>query len=408
VKHSRLLRVAALVVLAATVAACSKNKRADKPAELVSFQSSARIQRVWSANVGSSAPKLRLGLSLAAAGDALFVANHNGEVFAFNQANGRRLWRTATKLPLSGGPGAGEGLVVAGASHGDIIALDAATGAVKWKSFVNSEILAAPVIARQTVVVRLVDGRVVALRTDDGKQIWSAEEQVPRLSLRGTSRPTIANNLVLSGFDNGRVLALQLSDGGTVWDAAVSPPSGRTELERVNDIDTQILVQGNDVYAVAFQGKTARIDIETGQVVWTRDISSYSGLVPDADSLYVTSTDGAVQKVGNRNGVEAWKQEALRNRRLSPPAVLGDFVAVADFQGYVHFFDRETGALAGRTHPLSARVSAEPVVSGDTLFMLDAEGHVAALRATRVAAGAGTNTATGVLDAESKTPLRPR
>jgi outer membrane protein assembly factor BamB len=407
VKHSRLLRVAALVVLVATVAACSKNKRADKPAELVSFQSTARIERVWSASVGSSAPKLRLGLSLAAAGDALFVANHNGEVFAFNQANGRRLWRTATKLPLSGGPGAGEGLVVAGASHGDIIALDAATGAVKWKSFVNSEILAAPVIARQTVVVRLVDGRVVALRVEDGKQIWSAEEQVPRLSLRGTSRPTIANNLVLSGFDNGRVLALQLSDGGTVWDAAVSPPSGRTELERVNDIDTQILVQGNDVYAVAFQGKTARIDIETGQVVWTRDISSYSGLAPDADSLYVTSTDGAVQKVGNRNGVEAWKQEALRHRRLSPPAVLGDFVAAADFEGYVHFFDRATGALAGRTHPLTTRVSAEPVVSGDTLFMLDAAGNVVALRATAVAAGTGTNTNAQPSDSKPSA-LRPR
>jgi outer membrane protein assembly factor BamB len=248
----------------------------------------------------------------------------------------------------------------------------------------------------------------VALRAEDGKQVWSAEEQVPRLSLRGTSRPTIASNVVLSGFDNGRVLALALADGATVWDAAVSPPTGRTELERVNDIDTQVVVQGSDVYAVAFQGKAARIDMETGQVQWSRDISSYSGLVPDGDSLYVTSTDGSVQKVGNRSGVEAWKQQALRNRRLSPPAVLGSFVVVADYEGYVHFFDSATGTLAGRTHALNTRVTAEPVVSGETLFMLDAEGNLVALRASAVEAGKGTNTSVGPSDSSKPSVLRPR
>ncbi len=406
--NKRLLARTVLVAVLAAVAACSKSKRTDKPAELVAFQSSARIERVWSANVGDSAPKLRLGLALAAAGESLFVANHKGEVFAFNQANGRRLWRTATKLSLTGGPGVGEGLVVAGASHGDVVALDAATGEVKWKAYISSEILAAPVIANQLVVLRLVDGRVVALRAADGTQAWSAEQQVPRLSLRGTSRPTLAGNLVLSGFDNGRVLALQLADGNTVWDASVSPPTGRTELERVNDIDTQVAVQGPDAYVVTFQGKAARIDMETGEIVWTRDISSYSGLVPDETSLYITSTDGSVQKVENRNGVEAWKQQALLYRRLSPPAVIGELVAVADFDGYIHLLDRETGALAGRTHALSTRVSAQPIVSGDTLFMLDAAGNVVALRATRVAAGTGTNTSAGSADGNSPATLRPR
>jgi outer membrane protein assembly factor BamB len=168
-----------------------------------------------------------------------------------------------------------------------------------------------------------------------------------------------------------------------------------------------VVVQGNEAYVVTYQGKAARIDLETGQILWTRDISSYSGLAPDADSLYVTSTDGSVQKVGNRNGVEAWKQQVLRNRKLSPPAVLGGFLAVADYEGYVHFFDRETGTLAARTHPLSTRVSAEPVVSGDLLFMLDAAGNVVALRATAVAAGTGTNTNAQPSDSKPST-LRPR
>ncbi|MEJ0099356.1 MAG: outer membrane protein assembly factor BamB [Pseudomonadota bacterium] len=387
---ARLLRTCALTALAVLAAACSSDsKRADKPAKLTDFQSSAKVERLWRTSVGDSALKLRVGLSLATDGKAVFVANHDGKVFAYNPANGKQLWSTSTKLALTGGPGVGEGLVVAGGSHGNVVALDAATGAVKWKSYINSEILAAPAIARQVVVVRTVDGRVVALRAGDGTQMWSAEQQVPRLSLRGTARPIIVNDLVLCGFDNGRLMALQLNDGSSVWEASISPSAGRTELERLNDVDTQLQVQGNEVYVVNFHGKAARLDLETGQVQWSRDISSYSGLSLDADAVYLTSDDGSVQKLTNRSGVEMWKQVALSHRRLSAPALLGDVVVVGDLDGYIHFLDRGTGALAARTHDLSDRVSAQPLVVGDTVFILDASGHLVALRAKSVPVAAG-------------------
>jgi outer membrane protein assembly factor BamB len=376
-----LARTAALMALVALAACASKAKKAEQPAELVKFQSTATITRVWSASVGSSAPKLLLGLSLAAEGDALFAANHNGEVVALRQADGRRMWQTSTRLPLTGGPAAGEGLVVIGGSHGHVVALDAANGQIKWRSFINSELLSAPVVTKDVVVLRTVDGRIAALRTSDGVQAWSAEQQVPRLSLRGIARPIVAGELAISGFDNGRVMAVQLADGATAWDADVSPASGKTELERVNDVDTQVVAQGDSVYAVTFQGKAANIDLQTGQVQWTRDVSSYSGLALDDQNIYITTAEGSLVKLVARNGIEEWNSSVLARRRLSPPAVLGDLVAVGDYDGYVHFFDRRTGKLAGRIHALSKRVSAEPVVSGDTLYMLDAGGNIVALRA---------------------------
>jgi len=388
--HARFLRAALAVAVVALVAACATSKHSAKPAELTKFVSTARIERVWSAVVGAGEPKKRLGLSVAVAGDAVFVANHQGRVVAYNQASGKQLWSTATRLPLSGGPGAGDGLVVAGASHGDIIALDAATGAVKWKAYVNSEILSAPVIGKDIVALRTVDGRVVALRASDGTELWSNEQSPPRLSLRGTARPTIVGNFVISGFDNGRLQALQLSTGGTAWDAIVTNAGGKTELERLNDIDTQVAVQGNDIYVAGFQGKVARIDLESGETQWSRDASSYAGLAVDADSLYISTAAGTILKLASSNGLQAWEQTLLSNRRLSPPAVLGEFVVVADFEGYVHFFNRATGEPAGRVHSLTGRVTAVPVVAGDTVFLRDTEGRVVALRATLVEPGAGT------------------
>jgi outer membrane protein assembly factor BamB len=374
------LRWLGFAALATLLVACSKDKNQEKPTELTEFTSTAKVERVWSASVGAGAPRLRVGLEIAIAGDTVFAANHKGVVYAYDRATGKRRWDTKTKLPLTGGPGVGEGLVVAGASHGEIIALDAGTGAVRWKSQINSEILAGPTISGQAVLLRTTDGRVTALRVSDGTQLWSAEQAVPRLSLRGTTRPAVAGTLAVSGFDNGRVLALQLADGATVWDVSVSPPTGRTELDRLNDIDAAVEVAGNDIFAVTYQGKAVRIDRDTGQVLWSRDVSSYSGLALDEDSVYITSSSGELVKIGRRNGVEVWKQSVLSRRRLSAPAVLGEYVAVGDLDGYVHFFDRATGTLAARIRPFRDAVAAPLVSSGDAVFALDGKGKLVALR----------------------------
>jgi outer membrane protein assembly factor BamB len=361
------------------LAACDKDKF-DPPAELTEFHSTAKVEHAWSAGVGGGKPALRLGLGLALDGDRVFAAGHNGDVVAYDVLTGRRLWQTDTKLDLTGGPGAGSGLVVAGASHGDLVALDAATGERKWKTHINSEILSAPAITADLVLLRTVDGRLSAFKSSDGTLLWSAEQQVPRLSLRGAAAPAVGGDLVVSGFDNGRVMAVQLRNGDTLWDVSVAPPSGKSELERLNDIDTQVKIVDDDIYAVTFQGKVARIDRDTGQMQWSRDMSSYSGLATDEDGLYVTSAQGSVVKIGRRTGVETWKQDVLKNRRLSPPVIVGSLVAVVDLQGYVHFLDAGSGQLAARIKSGGDRVTAAPVVSGNTVIVIDNDGHISALR----------------------------
>src|SRR5690606_7359905 len=259
----KLSRLAPLGLLG-LLAACASNDTLP-PAELTEFRSTADIERVWSASMPKPDARLRLGLGVAAIGESIVAAGHGGDVIAFNRADGRRLWRTNTRLALTGGPGAGENLVVVGSNSGDIVALDAATGEERWKTRINSEILAAPFIARGTVLVRLVDGRLVALRASDGSQVWSLEEEVPRLSMRGTSRPLITGELAVAGFDNGRVLAVQLGDGATAWELTVAPPTGRSELERLVDIDTELMARDNQVYVVTYQGRAASLDAATGE-----------------------------------------------------------------------------------------------------------------------------------------------
>lgn len=375
----RLTRRLAPLVLVALVAACADKDKA-KPAELIEFRSTADLQRVWSVNLGGNEPRLRLGLGVDVEGEVIYVASYGGAVLALNRDDGRRIWRVDSRLNLSGGPGVGDGLVVVGSANGDILALDAATGEERWKTRVNSEILSSPDVGGGMVVLRTGDGRLVALRARDGQQEWAVEQEVPRLSLRGTGRPLVSGGLAVAGFDNGRVVATQLVDGFTVWENIVAQPAGRTELDRLVDIDTAIVDSGSELYVVTYQGKAARVDRDTGTPLWSRDVSSYSGLTIDEGGVYVSTADGDLVKLDRRTGVEIWKQSVLVRRRLSPPGLLGNLVAVADFEGYVHFFDRETGEPAARLRPVQARVSAPPVVSGDKLVVMDAEGRIAAVR----------------------------
>lgn len=377
----------ALLLSGALLAGCSKNKNIDPPAELTDIDAKIKVQRVWSAGVGGAKPKLRLGLGVSADQQRAYAAGRKGDVVAWSVDSGKRLWRTNTKLALAGGPGIGDELVVVGSTFGDVVALDAATGKQKWKTRVNSEILAAPAIDGDLVVVRAVDGHVYALSSVDGSPRWNADQQVPRLSLRGTATPVILGDLVMCGFDNGRMLALNRRDGTTAWEATVSPPSGRTELERLVDIDSAIRSGGDDVYVVTYQGRLARIGKETGQVQWTREMSSYRGLAVDEDAVYVSTSNGEVVKIGRRTGVEMWRQKVLSNRRLSAPVVFGKQLVVADYEGYLHFFDIESGDLVARIGSGGDRVSQPPVVVGEEVLVVNDEGKVSAFRVRPTAGG---------------------
>ena len=347
-----------------------------------------RVQKVWGASVGGGGKKLRLGLGLAAAGDRLYAAGRDGEIAAFDLKTGKQLWRTETKLELSGGTGAGDESVAVGPPTARCwhcrrpMARSAGAPTSRAKSCPRRP------WPTKEIVVRTVDGKLRALAVVDGAELWSTEQQIPRLTLRGVATPVIAREMALSGFDNGRVIAVSMADGTTVWDSPVSPSHGRTELERLNDIDAAVKVAGEDVFVVGFQGRAAMLALENGQIWWTRDLSSYRGVDVDDDQMYVSTSTGELVAMKRRTGTEVWRNDSLKHRGLSAPAAVGDYVVVADLDGYVHWFDRVTGTIAGRAKTGGDRVTNAPLVVDGTLYLINDKGEVSALRGQPIAARA--------------------
>jgi outer membrane protein assembly factor BamB len=388
-KHRSLFPMVAMAAMLALGACSSKDKKADKPAELTDIKSpTVRVQKLWGASVGGGGKKLRLGLGLATAGNKLFAAGRDGEVAAFDLKTGKQLWRVETKLQLAGGTGVGADVIAVGSADGQVIVLSADNGAQRWRADVKGEVLSAPAVAENQVIVRTVDGRLRALALSDGAEMWSAEQQIPRLTLRGAAAPVVARDVAISGFDNGRVLAVNLADGATVWDSPVSPSHGRTELERLNDIDAPVKVVGEEVFVAGFQGRAAMLALDSGQIWWTRDLSSYRGVDVDDEQMYVSTSQGELVALKRRSGVEVWRHDLLKRRSLSAPAVVGDYVAVADLEGYVHWFDRATGAVAARVKTSGDRVTNAPLSINGNLYVISDKGDIVALHGLPLAARA--------------------
>ncbi len=368
------------------LAACSKNKNPDQPAKLAPIKSTLRVQHLWSAGVESgwfghgAIARLRLGLGLAVEGTRVFASGHGGEVAAFDLKTGRSIWRTNTHLPLGGGPAVRGDLLVVGATDGHVVALNAANGKRLWTVLINGSVISAPAITDNVVAVRSVDGKLRGLSPVNGHELWEAGQDVPSLSLRGTSTPVISGDLIICGFDNGRVLAVNSADGSQAWQATVSAPHGRTEIERLADVDGPVSVAGQDVYAVGYHGTVTMLALKNGQTWWSHKASSYRGLALGKNAVYMSTADGQVVALNRSNGSVIWRQAALRYRGLTAVAVSHYAVITADFQGYVHFLNKRTGAFIARVRAGGVRISNPPIVEGNEVVVINDEGRMSAYR----------------------------
>jgi outer membrane protein assembly factor BamB len=386
IRPSRLstLRAGCAIAALMLIAACSKDKEIDPPAELVDIKPQLTIQKRWSASLGGDSERLRLALKPFVLGDRVFSASYDGEVAAFTADRGKRLWLTKTKAKVSAGPAANEDIVLVGTADGEVIALSAADGKQRWRQQLTSEVLAPPLVTNDFAVVRTVDGGLHELTLTDGTIRWTYSDTMPRLSLRGTAPPVLAGDAVIAGFDNGKVVSIDLQSGDVLWETLVSAPRGRTELERLVDIDAPAQVVGDDIFVVSFQGRIAMLARESGQIWWARDASSYRGFAMDDELIYLTDADSVILAMRKRDGNVEWEQPAMRRRSLTAPAIDGDALVVGDFEGYLHWVDRQTGEIIARTKTGGERITNAPVSTGELVYVQTDDGKLLALKSNPV------------------------
>lgn len=354
-----------------------------EPAELTEIRQSVPVERVWSTDTGDGTNRSHPRIRPVADGDLIWVADHEGLITAVDADSGRVVREIDIELPISAGPSVTPDTIMVGTFDGELVVIDRDSGRIEWRAQLSSEILSQPVLHDGIVVARCIDGRVFGLDRSDGARIWIHDRSVPLLTLRGNGDPLTRAGQAYIGYDDGQVTALRVSDGSVLWEQRVSQPEGRTELDRLADIDGPMLVVGTELYVVTYHGRLAGLALESGRILWVKDVASASGLSLRRTQLAVTDKDDNVWMLDRRNGATLWRDNQLLRRQLTRPAFLGGLVAVADFEGYIHFFDADNGQIVARVEAGGSAPAAAPLVVGNTLYLFDEDGRLSAWRVSR-------------------------
>ena len=350
------------------------------PAELIEFTETVDVDQQWKASVGKGHEGLGIALNPTTDGETVYAASFNGNVIAINANNGRKIWKQSFDFSFTAGPTYKDGILVLGTNNGELINIDSMTGEILWTTTVSSEILAPVAIKDDQIFVRSVDGNLTAFLSDNGSLMWTANHRVPRLSLRGTTSPEVFANAVLSGFDDGKVSAYDLVDGSLLWETMLTPPGGRTEIEKINDIDAPMTIVGNELYVGSYQGALAALALESGDIIWLTEASIYAGMAVDEDAVFVSESDGSVMALSRFTGREIWKKDNLLNRYPSAPVIIGDSIIVGDLEGYLHWLDKESGETQQRISIGKDKISSVPLVMEDTVIVQTDGGNLVSVK----------------------------
>ncbi|OUS11171.1 outer membrane protein assembly factor BamB [Gammaproteobacteria bacterium 53_120_T64] len=350
-----------------------------EPKALGDIDATVKIKKVWRESIGASDDIYQATLRPAVADGSIYAASNRGRVSAWSAADGERLWRSDLDVQLSGGVGVGGGLVAVGTPKGELIALDATSGEERWRVNLSSEILSAPAAQGQLLVAQTQDGKVYGLSVTSGEELWRYSVEVPVLTLRGTATPLVTPRMVVTGFANGKLVALNTVTGALLWEAKLATADGKTELEKMIDVNSPVLA-GEVVYATSYQGRAGAFSRGTGRELWAQTSSSYHPPVFGSGRLFVADTDDKVLRLRSSGGRAEWTNSDFLRRKLTPPVVVGAYVLVADGEGFLHALSQADGSAAGRVKVDGDGVSVGMATDGELIFVQDNDSDLTAYR----------------------------
>lgn len=396
------MRFTSLIIVLILLTACGSSPSSVlPPVELTPIDNKINIARLWKFKIGDGVRDFYLKLKPVFNNDTGYVIDHKGYLISFDAKTGALIWDKQLNTSVSAGLTYADGFLFFGNSKGEVIAFNTRTGKESWRAQLSSEVLSAPVFSNGILVVKSIDGAVYGLDAVNGLQRWIYTSSVPQLTLRGNSSPVISNDIVIVATDSGKLMALSLSQGKLLWDATIAIAKGRNQLERIIDIDVEPQIVADVIYVASYQGRIAAVKISSGELIWSRDFSTYSGLVVDAFRVYATDSMGQVWALNRFNGSTLWRQDKLLRRQLTAPATQDKYLVVGDYDGYLHWLTREDGKIIARKRMNSSdviipdeeidketemlfskwnNILVKPVVMNDVLISLDRVGHLDAFR----------------------------
>lgn len=343
--------------------------------------------KVWSTSVGSGIGDFYSNLHPAWQDGNVYAADRRGTVKALDGSDGKEIWkvdlsedrgffsRNASAL-LSGGVTVSGAHVYVGSEKAQVYALNTVDGAIAWQTTVGGEAVSSPVVSDGLVLIHTSNGMLQALDESTGVVKWTANLDMPALSLRGESAPATAFGAAIVGGANGRVSAVLMQQGQVIWQQRISQATGTTEIDRLSDVDTTPVIVNGVVYALAYNGNLTALDLRSGQIMWKRELGSVNDFIVDAGRIYIVDQNDRLVALTADGGTTLWTQAELLHRNLTAPALFNGYLVVGDSEGYMHWVNTDDGRFVAQQKVDSSGFQTNPIVASDRLLIQAKDGTV--------------------------------
>ncbi|WP_010199033.1 outer membrane protein assembly factor BamB [Psychrobacter sp. PAMC 21119] len=377
-----IMHVAVIAAMATAVAGCNRGIKpvVNDPVKLVQIaQPISVLQPVFSTDVGNkkASKKDPLDLQVGYANSQIVTASRGGDLTGFNNA-GQELWSVNVGDQITGGVAidALSQTAIVSTRGGQIMAFDSTTGAKRWQQQLSGSVLSPALITNNRVILSANDGFLHGLSLQTGQSVWQFATQVPAISVRGSAAPTLLDDkTALLATADGRLHAVTTDSGLPQWSRRVGVGAGSSEVERMSDVDGKPVVSNNQLFAISYSGQLLGIDLASRQVMFINDLASLKALTVNNQQVIATSLDGKVVAYDRNSGEMLWESEELAYRHLTNPVMIGNYIAVGDYDGVVHLFDPASGKIVSRVETKGALTNLQ--AEGSRLLTQSTSGQVA-------------------------------
>ena len=353
------------------------------PTEIKPYDKKASMELIWENKVGDNEVN---NFNLVFSEEFVIAATSDGSVRKMKINSGETVWKKEFSQKIMIGVGGNIENILFIAEDGYLWCLDGKGEAI-WKIFVDGEALTTPVINNDKAYVRLANYGILQVDLKQGDVDWRYIHSSPSLTFNGTSSLAFSDGIIYGGFGAGKLVAIHQKSGAFMWEATISQIKGVTDIERLNDVLSQPLINNREIYAASTSGDLTAIDRRNVNIIWTRKISSFKNLAFDGFDIYLTHKSDSLYSLDSKNGKTNWRNADLQYRRVTNPIITGDYVAVGDFDGYIHLLNIESGAIEGRAQitsnvPIGKNIHS---MGNDKIIGMDMDGNVFYMQVRNIA-----------------------
>jgi outer membrane protein assembly factor BamB len=338
-------------------------------ADLPEFVSSVDVVLRWEKKLQGKIDDTYSFLNLYKYNENLYVPTNEKKIHIIASESGEIKKSIDVSLDIFSNIIVDSSLVYFGTLQDTVTALNISNNEVLWQRIMPSEVMSISEVSNNTIFIRTNDSKITAIDINTGEFLWINSQIPTELSIRGLSKPRIDEEKLFVGFEDGKIVSYNIVNGDINWQAQI--PSGSTEtiIDRLNDIDGNMIVDDGALYAISYQGNIVSIDTYSGQILWKREASSLFGLESDGENVFYIDDEGILWCIEKYAGRPVWKQDKFFKRLVGQPIFYNNFIIVNDIENYIHIIDSTSGSILGRIK--FKKEIQSMYVDYDSLYLLD-------------------------------------